>query len=370
MLLNRDNYFVFQPLLADILSAHDRDDARRRAAAPDAAGRRDRGGHHRIDRHGQARDHGCAAAQKGDTVTVAYDELVVALGSITDFRSVPGMAEHAIGIRTLGDAFYLRNRALDVLEEARLETDPARRARLLTTVVVGGGSTGVEVAAELHDLFQTAAKTFTADPPLEPRVVLVHGGPYLLNTFGESLGKYTTRRLAKTGVELVLNRRLASVEADRVVLDDGIGAKIILERALRESEERFYNSFEHAGIGMAVSKISGEFEQINRAMCKLLGYTADELRGLNLKDICHPDDAPAPQVLLRQLVEGGEVSTGEFERRFVTQTGATVWVSLTISLVLDSDDFRQVSCSRRRISPNGGELRRRCGRVFPPANKR
>ena len=63
------------------------------------------------------------------------------------------MAEHAVGIRTLGDAFYLRNRALDVLEEARLETDPDRRARLLTTVVVGGGSTGVEVAAELHDLF-------------------------------------------------------------------------------------------------------------------------------------------------------------------------------------------------------------------------
>ena len=87
--------------------------------------------------------------------------------------------------------------------------------------MVGGGSTGVEVAAELHDLFHTAAKTFTADPPLEPRVVLVHGGPYLLNSFGESLGKYTTRRLAKTGVELVLNRRLASVEADRVVLDDG-----------------------------------------------------------------------------------------------------------------------------------------------------
>jgi len=145
----------------------------------------------------------------------------MALGSVTDFRSVPGMAEHAIGVRTLGDAFYLRNRALDLLEEARLEPDPERRARLLTTVVVGGGSTGVEVAAELHDLFTSASKTFTADPPLEPRVVLVHGGPYLLNTFGESLGKYTTRRLAKTGVELVLNKRLASVDADRVQLEDG-----------------------------------------------------------------------------------------------------------------------------------------------------
>jgi NADH dehydrogenase len=59
------------------------------------------------------------------------------------------------------------------------------------------------------------------DAPMEPRVVLVHAGPYLLNTFGESLGKYTTRRLARAGVELVLNRRLASVEADRVVLAAG-----------------------------------------------------------------------------------------------------------------------------------------------------
>src|SRR5699024_1120592 len=144
-----------------------------------------------------------------------------ALGSVTDFRSVPGMAEHAIGIRTLGDAFYLRNRALDVLEEARFESDEEHRARLLTTVVVAGGSTGVEDAAVLPDLVRIAGKTVAADPPLEPRVVLVHGGPFLLNSFGDSLGRYTTRRLAKTGVELILNRRLARVEADRVVLDDG-----------------------------------------------------------------------------------------------------------------------------------------------------
>ena len=221
VLLNRDNYFVFQPLLADILSATietthvvvplrrmlpgveievgiiesiDTDAREVTAPATPARRRRDR----RLRRAGRWR---WAASPTS--------------------APCPGMAEHALGIRTLGDAFYLRNRALDVLEEARLETDPDRRARLLTTVVVGGGSTGVEVAAELHDLFETAAKTFTADPPLEPRVVLVHGGPYLLNSFGESLGKYTTRRLAKTGVELVLNRRLASVEADRVVLDDG-----------------------------------------------------------------------------------------------------------------------------------------------------
>jgi PAS domain S-box-containing protein len=118
-----------------------------------------------------------------------------------------------------------------------------------------------------------------------------------------------------------------------------IGAKIILERALRESEERFHNSFEHAGIGMAVIKVTGEFEQINRALCTLLGYGAEQLRGMNLADICHAEDLPSSASLLRKLMEGGDLHTLESERRFVTRTGCVVWISLTISLVLDSDDL-------------------------------
>ena len=93
-----------------------------------------------------------APAQSSRYQLPFYDALVVALGSVTDFRAVPGMAEHALGVRTLGDAFYLRNRALAMLEEAAAEPDPSRCRQLLTFVVVGGGSTGVEVAAELHDL--------------------------------------------------------------------------------------------------------------------------------------------------------------------------------------------------------------------------
>ncbi len=118
-----------------------------------------------------------------------------------------------------------------------------------------------------------------------------------------------------------------------------IGAKIILERALRESEERFYNSFEHAGIGMAVVKVSGQFEQINRALCNLLGYSVEQLRGLNLEDVCHSEDLPSARSLLQKFLEGGEVRSGESERRFVTQAGSIVWTSLTISLILDSDDL-------------------------------
>jgi NADH dehydrogenase len=153
--------------------------------------------------------------------TVTYDALILAIGGVTDLAAVPGMAEHAVGLRTLGDAFYLRNRALELLEEARLETDPARRERLLTFVVVGGGSTGVEVAAELKDLVELAARSFH-DVRLQPRVVLVHGRSMVLAELGERLGRYATRKLRDSGIDLRLERRVRRVEIDHVELDDGV----------------------------------------------------------------------------------------------------------------------------------------------------
>ena len=220
VLVDRDNYFVFQPLLADIISGsiettHVVVPLRRMLprtkvlvgeiesidAAAKVVGIRRRG-----------------AAQ---AVPLRYDQLVLTLGGVTDFRAVPGMAEHSLGVRTLGDAFYLRNRALDRLEEAAIERDPERCRRLLTFVVVGGGSTGVEVAAELHDLLHLAVRSFRSTADLSPRVVLVHSRPRVLSEFGERLSKRATKRLAAVGVELVLGHRLARVEPDAVVLDDG-----------------------------------------------------------------------------------------------------------------------------------------------------
>jgi NADH dehydrogenase len=224
VLINRDNYFVFQPLLADIISGtiettHVVVPLRRmlRGASVEV------GVVDRIDL--EAREVVVRRRLDGRPFPVSYDALVIALGSVTDFSAVEGMAEHALGIRTLGDAFYLRNRALDVLEEARIETDPARRAQLLTFVVVGGGSTGVEVAAELHDLVNLAARSFTdsdrAAAPIAPRVVLVHGGPELLPSLGSRLGRYTERKLRGRGVDLRLGHRLVRVTENGVVLDDG-----------------------------------------------------------------------------------------------------------------------------------------------------
>ena len=217
-LINRENYFVFQPLLADIISGtiettHVVVPLRRmlRGVEVEVGYVEDIDP---ADRRVTVR-----RRQSGEAFTVEYDALIVALGSVTDFGAVPGMAEHALGVRSLGDAFYLRNRALSMLEEAASETDPERRKVRLTFVVVGGGSTGVEVAAELEDLLRTARRTFANLPP--PEVVLVHSREYVLSEFGPRLGRYATKKLARAGVRLVLGRRLVRVEADRVHLDDG-----------------------------------------------------------------------------------------------------------------------------------------------------
>jgi len=217
-LASRDNYFVFQPLLADIISGtiettHVVVPLRRMLKGVDV----EVGYVEDIDpvgRHVHVR-----RRQSGERFSVDYDALVVALGSVTNFGVVPGMADHALGVRSLGDAFYLRNRALSMLEEAATEQDPERQRALLRFVVVGGGSTGVEVAAELADLLRTAGRTFVALPA--PEVVLVHSRAYVLSEFGERLGRYATKKLAGAGVRLVLGRRLVRVEADRVELDDG-----------------------------------------------------------------------------------------------------------------------------------------------------
>jgi len=219
VLLNRDNYFVFQPLLADVISGVI---ATTNVVVPLRRMLKgvsvEVGFLDSVDV--KARQLRLRHRSRNSVSVIDYDALIVAVGSVTDFGGVAGMAENAIPGRTLGDALYLRKRALDMLEEARIEDDPARREQLLTFVVVGGGSTGVEVAAELNDLVELAAKSFR-DVELKPRVVLVHGRSIVLSELGERLGRYTTKKLRQQRIDLRLGRRVRRVMSDGVELDDG-----------------------------------------------------------------------------------------------------------------------------------------------------
>jgi PAS domain S-box-containing protein len=104
------------------------------------------------------------------------------------------------------------------------------------------------------------------------------------------------------------------------------------ELALRDSEERFRQSFQFAGIGMALVGLDGRWLQVNPAVCQILGYAAEELFTKTFQDITHPDDLRNDLALLRQLVVG-ERSFYQMEKRYIHRDGRVVWGRLTVTLV-------------------------------------
>ncbi len=145
-----------------------------------------------------------------------YDHLVLAYGTQANLELTPGMARHALPLKTVGDALYLRNRIIARLEQAELADNAATREWLTTFVVVGGGFSGVEVAGEIND-FLRASRAYYACLERQPRVVLIHSGKYLLPELPEKQGRYAERALRRRGVEVRLNLRTAQVD-DRGIL--------------------------------------------------------------------------------------------------------------------------------------------------------
>ena len=112
------------------------------------------------------------------------------------------------------------------------------------------------------------------------------------------------------------------------------------EQALRSSETRFRLTFELAGSGIANLSLDGRFLRVNRSLCSMLGYSAEELIGRRLKEISHPDDqdfANSKQMRVRS----GEIDSVKFEKRYIAKSGAVVWVVLTVALVRDDDGTPQ-----------------------------
>ena len=219
-LINRENYFVFQPLLPEVLAGSigivDTVSPIRRLLGRTQLFVREV---EEIDiRKGVVR---LAPGVRPKSMELPFDYLVIAGGSVTDLASMPGLAEHAFPFRTLGDALRLRNHVLQVVEEAAAESDPEYRNQLLTFVIAGGGFSGVEVVAELNDFLRRAVRSFRSIDPEEIRCVLVHSRDRILPEITPGLAEYAQRLLVKRGVELKLNARLASATAERVVLSGG-----------------------------------------------------------------------------------------------------------------------------------------------------
>lgn len=108
-----------------------------------------------------------------------------------------------------------------------------------------------------------------------------------------------------------------------------------IEEVLRESEERFRATFEHAAVGAAQVGIDGRWLRVNRRLCEIVGYSEDELRARTFQEITHPDDLEEDLELTRKML-AGELQTYTLEKRYIRKDGSGVWVNLTVSLVRDA----------------------------------
>lgn len=222
LLVDRHNYFLFTPLLAE--AATGMVDPGRvvvplRSFLNRAVTQQAEVTGVDPDRRRVVLRHGAAFSPHDHQVS--YDHLVIALGSTTNFFGLPGLEEHAYGFKSLGDALTLRNRVLDALEQADMDADPPRRESLLTFVVGGGAFSGVEIAGALADFVGSAARHYRNLRARDIRILLVEMKDRLLPELPAEMGRFAGEVLTRKGVEIRLQTKVEAAEDGRVVLGGG-----------------------------------------------------------------------------------------------------------------------------------------------------
>lgn len=157
----------------------------------------------------------------GTSVVQPFDHLVLALGASTSTFGLPGIAEHTWALKTLDDADALRNHLVWLLELADTIDDEARRKRLLTLVVVGGGFTGVETAGEIVELFRSVLRFYKRLRPKQVKMILVEAGPTLLAGLPAKMGEYSRRVLERRGVEVIAGDGVTGADSSGLNLQSG-----------------------------------------------------------------------------------------------------------------------------------------------------
>ncbi len=157
----------------------------------------------------------------GEAETLRYDQLLLALGSVSRTLPVPGLDEHAIGFKSLADAIWLRNHVIQTLEMANATEDPARREELLTYVFVGGGYAGLEALAELQDFAADAMDAYPRARLHGMRWVLVEAADRVLPEIDLPLAEYALRELRSRGIDIRLGTTLDEVTAHTARLSTG-----------------------------------------------------------------------------------------------------------------------------------------------------
>jgi NADH dehydrogenase len=157
----------------------------------------------------------------GESIELRYDQLIVALGSISRTLPIPGLAEHAIGFKSLSDATALRNRVLSCMDIAESLEDPDRRAEYLGFVFVGAGYAGVEGLAELQDFAAQALDLYPRCRAQGMRWVLVEAKDRIMQEVPRGLSEFAARELRARGIEIRTETSTKEITDHDVTLSDG-----------------------------------------------------------------------------------------------------------------------------------------------------
>jgi NADH dehydrogenase len=170
----------------------------------------------------------------GHTYRTPYDSLIIAAGAGQSYFGNDHFAEFAPGMKSIDDALELRGRILGAFEQAERSSDPERRKKLLTFVVVGAGPTGVEMAGQIQELAdQTLKGSFRLIDPTEAHVILLDAAPAVLPPMGKKLGLKAQARLEKMGVEIQLNAMVTDVDRNGITVKDADGTIRRIESACK-----------------------------------------------------------------------------------------------------------------------------------------
>jgi NADH dehydrogenase len=227
ILFNEENHLVFSPLLADAVgSSLNLQDVivPLRQLLPDVMCRMEQ-----VNSIDLASD--CLEYKGHDGLPrqLHYDHIIVACGNISNLNVVPGMADHAYPLKSVGDAAVLRTHILEQLEKAEVCDDPERRRWYLSFIVVGGGYSGVETAGEINDLARSSQRFYRNFSEEDVTVTLIHSRDQLLPEISPSLREFAREKMAAAGVTIKLNTRVQLATGEGVGTADGFihGATIV-----------------------------------------------------------------------------------------------------------------------------------------------
>jgi NADH:quinone reductase (non-electrogenic) len=217
IIIDQKNYHLFQPLLYQVAAA---------ALSPAEIAvpiRNIFSKYHNVKVF-QGKVHTINADNKSVFTNVGefkYDFLIVACGARHFYFGNEAWEENAPGLKTIEQAVEIRRRVLTAFENAETENDIDKKVKLLTFVIVGGGSTGVELAGALAELSRfTFAKDFRNIDPKRTRILLIEAGPRILPNFSEKLSLRANRHLKKLGAQVLTFKKVTKIDADGVNIGD------------------------------------------------------------------------------------------------------------------------------------------------------